>query len=169
MFPTTIHTTECIKPQEAAKNTASADGFKWSDITCVADRKSNLLQYHENTRVTTGAETVTKHLATHVSIISPFRTAAAPRLRIHGFSHLLTICFPPPICHPSIPTRQLPTWVLLHFRQQLDGLEVERSGDGESQSISNSLMETCNQCITHKSLPSSLCFSAGPVRSPPSP
>ena len=68
MFPTTIHevhTTECVKPQEAAKNTASADGFKWSDITCVADRKSNLLQYHENTRVITGAETVTKHLATH--------------------------------------------------------------------------------------------------------
>ena len=67
MFPTTIyeiHTTECVKPQQATKNTASANGFKWFDITWVADRKSNLLQYHENTRVITGAETVTKHLAT---------------------------------------------------------------------------------------------------------
>ena len=67
MFPTTrheIHTTECVKPQQAAKNTVSANGFKWFDITSVADRKSNLLQYHENTRVITGAETVTKHLAT---------------------------------------------------------------------------------------------------------
>ena len=70
MFPTTIHeihTTECVKPQQAAKNTVSANGFKWFDITCVADRKSNLLQYHENTRVTSGAETVTKHLATLIS------------------------------------------------------------------------------------------------------
>ena len=59
MFPTTIqeiHTTECVKPQQAAKNTVSANGFKWFDITCVADRKSNLLQYHENTRVMTGAK-----------------------------------------------------------------------------------------------------------------
>ena len=70
MFPTTIHkvhTTECVKPQQAAKITVSANGFKWFDITCVADRKSNLLQYHENTRVITGAETVTKHLATVIS------------------------------------------------------------------------------------------------------
>ena len=70
MFPTTIHemhTTECVKPQQAAKNTVSANGFKWFDITCVADRKSNLLQYHENTRVISGAETVTKHLATLIS------------------------------------------------------------------------------------------------------
>ena len=67
MFPTTIHeihTTECVEPQQAAKNTVSANGFKWFDITCVADPKSNLLQCHENTRVITGAETVTKHLAT---------------------------------------------------------------------------------------------------------
>ncbi len=73
MFPTTIHeihTTECVKPQQAAKNTVSANGFKWFDITCVADRKSNLLQYHENTRVITGAETVTKHMATKVSASS---------------------------------------------------------------------------------------------------
>ena len=70
MFPTTIyeiHTTECVKPQQAAKNTVSANGFKWFDITCVADRKSNLLQYHENKGVITGAETVTKHLATVIS------------------------------------------------------------------------------------------------------
>ena len=70
MFPTTIHeihTTECVKPQQAAKNTVSANGFKWFDITRVADRKSNLLQYHENTRLITGAETVTKHLATLIS------------------------------------------------------------------------------------------------------
>ena len=66
MFPTTIHeihTNECVKPQQAAKNRVSANGLKWFDITSVADRKSNLLQYHENTRVITGAETVTKHLA----------------------------------------------------------------------------------------------------------
>ena len=66
MFPTAIHeihTNECVKPQQAAKNTVSASGFKWIDITCVADQKSNSLQYHENTRVITGAETVTKHLA----------------------------------------------------------------------------------------------------------
>ena len=44
-----IHTTECVKPQQAAKNTVSANGFKWFDITSVAGRKSNLLQYHENT------------------------------------------------------------------------------------------------------------------------
>ena len=70
MFPTTIHeiyTTECVKPRQAAKNTVSANGFKWIDITSVADRKSNLLQYHENTRVITGAETVTKHLDTLIS------------------------------------------------------------------------------------------------------
>ena len=68
MFPTTIHeihTTECVKPQQATKNTVSANGFKWFDITCVADQKSNLLQYHENTRVINRAETVTKHLAIH--------------------------------------------------------------------------------------------------------
>ena len=67
MSPTTIHeihTTECVKPQQATKNAVSADGFKWFDITSVADRKSNLLQYDENTRVIIGAETVTKHLAT---------------------------------------------------------------------------------------------------------
>ena len=67
MFPTTtheIHTTECVKPQQAAKNIASADGFKWFDIICVADRKSNLLQYHENTRVITGAKTITMNLVT---------------------------------------------------------------------------------------------------------
>ena len=69
MFPTTIHeihTTECVKlkPQQAAKNTVSANEFKSFDITSVADRKSNLLQYHENTRVMTGAKTVTVHLAT---------------------------------------------------------------------------------------------------------
>ena len=67
MFPTTVHeinTTECVKPQQAAKNLASANRFKWFDITSVADRKSNLLQYDENTRVIIGAETVTKHLAT---------------------------------------------------------------------------------------------------------
>ena len=46
------------------QRTVSANGFKWFDITCVADRKSNLLQYHENARVITGTETVTKHLAT---------------------------------------------------------------------------------------------------------
>ena len=70
MFPTTIyeiHTTECVKPQQVTKNTVSANGFKWFDVTCVADRKSNLLQYHENTRVISGAETVTKHLATLIS------------------------------------------------------------------------------------------------------
>ena len=70
MFQTTIHkihTTECIKPQKAAKNTVSANWFEWFDITSVADQKSNLLQYHENTRVTPGAETVTKHLATLIS------------------------------------------------------------------------------------------------------
>ena len=52
MFPTTIHevhTTERVKPQQAAKNTVSANRIKWFDITSVADRKSNLLQYHENT------------------------------------------------------------------------------------------------------------------------
>ena len=67
MFPTTIHeihTTECLKPQQAAKNTVSANGFKWFDITSVADRKSNLFQYHENTRVITAAKTVTIHLVT---------------------------------------------------------------------------------------------------------
>ena len=67
MFPTTIyeiHTTECVKPQQATKNTVSANGFKWFDITCVADRKSNLLQYRENTRVITGAKSVTMHLVT---------------------------------------------------------------------------------------------------------
>ena len=72
MFPTTIHeihTTECIKPQQAAKNTVSASGFKWFDITCVADRKNNLLQYHENTRVKTGAKTVTMNLLTPSSIL----------------------------------------------------------------------------------------------------
>ena len=59
MFPTTIHeihTTECVKPQQAAKNTVSANRFLWFDITSVADRKSILLQYHENTRVITGAK-----------------------------------------------------------------------------------------------------------------
>ena len=67
MRPATIHkvhTTECVKPQQAAKNTVSANGFKWFDITSVADQKSNLLQYHENTRVITRAKTVTMHLVT---------------------------------------------------------------------------------------------------------
>ena len=73
MFPTTIHeihTNECVKPQQAAKNRVSANGLKWFDITSVADRKSNLLQYHENTRVITAAKTVTMHLVTHVPGIS---------------------------------------------------------------------------------------------------
>ena len=67
MFQTTIHkihTTECVKPQQAAKNAVSANGSKWFDITSVADQKSNLLQYHENTRVITRAKTVTMHLVT---------------------------------------------------------------------------------------------------------
>ena len=69
MFQTTIHkihTTECIKPQKAAKNTVSANWFEWFDITSVADRKSNLLQYHENTRVITGPKTVSMNLVTDV-------------------------------------------------------------------------------------------------------
>ena len=69
MFPTAIHeihTSECVKPQQATKNTVSANGFKWFDITCVADRKSSLLQYHENTRVITGTKTVTVTLVTCV-------------------------------------------------------------------------------------------------------
>ena len=41
---------------------------KWSDITSVADRKSNLLQYHENTRVITGAKFVIMHLVTYIYI-----------------------------------------------------------------------------------------------------
>ena len=52
VFPTTlhkVHTTERVKPQQAAKNTVSANRIKWFDITSVAGRKSNLLQYHENT------------------------------------------------------------------------------------------------------------------------
>ena len=71
MFTTTIHeihTTECVKPQQAAKNTVSANGFKWFDITSVADQKSNLLQYHENTRVITGAKFVIMHLVTYIYI-----------------------------------------------------------------------------------------------------
>ena len=70
MFPTTIHeihTTKCVKPQQAAKNTVSANGSKWFDITSVADRKSNLLQYHENTSVITRAKTVTMHVVTMLS------------------------------------------------------------------------------------------------------
>ena len=68
MFATTIHeihTNECVKPQQVAKNTVSANGFKWFDVTCVADQKSNLLQYHENARVITGAKTVAMRLVTH--------------------------------------------------------------------------------------------------------
>ena len=34
-------------------------------MTSVADRKGIILQYHENRRVITGANTVTMHLATH--------------------------------------------------------------------------------------------------------
>ena len=50
VFPTTIydvHTTECVKPQQAAKNTVSANGFKLFDTSSVADRKSSLFQYHD--------------------------------------------------------------------------------------------------------------------------
>ena len=68
MFPTTIHevlTTEWVKPQRAEKNTVSVNGFKYLDVTSVADRKGNLLQYHENTRVITRAKSVTIHLVTH--------------------------------------------------------------------------------------------------------
>ena len=68
MFPTTIHevhTTECVKPQQAAKNTVSVNECKYSGVTPVAERKGNLLQYHENTRVITRAKTVTMHLVTH--------------------------------------------------------------------------------------------------------
>ena len=73
MFLTTIHeihTTERVKSQQAAKNTVSANGFKWFDITFVADKKTpkkpNLLQYHENTRVITGAKT--NHEPGHIKI-----------------------------------------------------------------------------------------------------
>ena len=68
MFPTTIHeghTNECVKPQQAARKTVSANKLEWFDMTSVADGKSNWLQYHENTRVTTGAKTVTMNLVTH--------------------------------------------------------------------------------------------------------
>ena len=67
MFPTTIHevhTTECVKPQQAEKNTVPVNDFKLFDVTSVADRKGNLLQYHENTRVITRAKTVTMRLVT---------------------------------------------------------------------------------------------------------
>ena len=54
VFPTTIHemhTTECVKPQQAAKNTVSANGFKWFDITPVSDRKKaidfSIMKIHE--------------------------------------------------------------------------------------------------------------------------
>ena len=68
MFPTTIHevhTTECVKPQQAEKNTVPVNDFKLFDVISVADRKGNLLQYHENTREITKAKTVTMHLVTH--------------------------------------------------------------------------------------------------------
>ena len=69
MFRTTTHeghTNECVKPQQAARKTVSANKLEWFDMTSVADGKSNLLQYHENTRVITGAKTVTMHLVTHI-------------------------------------------------------------------------------------------------------
>ena len=50
LFPTTIlkvHTTVCVTTQQTEN----------------ADRKGNLLQYHENMRVITRAKTVTMHLA----------------------------------------------------------------------------------------------------------
>ena len=49
------------------KNTVSVNGFKEFDISSVANQKGSLVQYYENTRVITGAKTVTKHLATDVT------------------------------------------------------------------------------------------------------
>ena len=68
LLPTTIHkvhTAKCITTQQAEKNTVPVNGFKQFDITSVASKKANLLQHHENTRVTTRAKTVTMHLVTH--------------------------------------------------------------------------------------------------------
>ena len=88
VFPSTIHkvhTTECVATQQAEKEYSLSQWILkvWHHICCRS--KGNLLQYHKNTRVITGAKTVTMHLVTNVKVFAMANNHSAGWLAWYGW------------------------------------------------------------------------------------